>query len=470
MFRTEGMRIRDQYGRQRIFKGINLCFKYDRMSDHIINRWHKHIDEVLDALCDNGVNIIRLGFTWAALEPEENEYDQRMFDFLKFFVDKCRGRGIYIVLDTHQDLFCSKFKFGDGAPEWVTKDYARKSPVAIWAEGYFYVRDVQRAFNDFWRNKNDIQSKFIKLWGVICDEFKDYENVIALDYLNEPMITDNSNKVFCTLVNNAVKVGLNREFHAERYFENGRERSGFLRMALAIALKVRTIGNLKKFLKAIDDYDAFSKIVDSLEQYTKDFNSEYFQPFIDEVSKNRCNENCIALFEHNYYSNLGVPFTIEPGDNYVYSPHAYDLFIDSALYNSYSSNARVKYILDSIRQNQLKMNVPVIMGEWGGSAHKGNEWIKHVDYVYSLIEKNQWSSIYWNYLYQNKEFTRVMNRPYPCAVCGDIVEYSSNSESRHFALSYICNDNTAPTIVYVPGKGYVEYSNTIGENIIEIDY
>ena len=85
MFRTEGMRIRDEYGRQRIFKGINLCFKYDRMSDHIINKWHKHIDEVLDALCDNGVNIIRLGFTWAALEPEENEYDQRMFDFLKFF-------------------------------------------------------------------------------------------------------------------------------------------------------------------------------------------------------------------------------------------------------------------------------------------------------------------------------------------------------------------------------------------------
>ena len=90
-------------------------------------------------------------------------------------------------------------------------------------------------------------------------DYKDYENVIALDYLNEPMITDNSNKVFCTLVNNAVKVGLNKDFHAERYFENGRERSGFLRMALAIALKVRKIGNLKNLFITIKGYRQIRK-------------------------------------------------------------------------------------------------------------------------------------------------------------------------------------------------------------------
>ena len=65
---------------------------------------------------------------------------------------------------------------------------------------------------------------------------------------------------------------------------------------------------------------------------------------------------------------------IEPPDNSIYSPHVYDLFIDSPLYNKYSSNERVRYIFDNVRKNQLNMNVPVVMGEWGGLCPKKTDW------------------------------------------------------------------------------------------------
>ena len=76
-------------------------------------------------------------------------------------------------------MFYSNGKHGDGAPKWITRDYKEKQPLAIWAEGYFYMQDVQRAFNDFWRNKNGMQDEFISMWKRLNDEFKGFDNVLA---------------------------------------------------------------------------------------------------------------------------------------------------------------------------------------------------------------------------------------------------------------------------------------------------
>ena len=291
---------------------------------------------------------------------------------MKKFVSTAQDNNIYVLLDVHQDLYCSKFRFGDGAPSWVTKDYPRKRPVAIWAEGYFYFKDVQRAFNDFWRNKNDVQSDFSEFWDKLVLEFKGFDNVIGYDFLNEPMITDHSNKIFCQLAGNGLKEGTNENLCVDDYFKNGRERRGFIRMFFAFMHRVNKHGGLKKFLNKLDSYEAFGNAVNGLEKYTEGFNREYYQPFVDSMA-DKIDDDKLAFFEHNYYSNLGIPFEIQTKDNYIYSPHAYDLFIDSPLYNNYSSNARIKYIIDSIHKNQLTMNVPVVMGEWGGSAQNGHK-------------------------------------------------------------------------------------------------
>lgn len=469
MFYPDKMTLRDSYGRQRIFKGINICIKKDRFT-YFVYRKARKLDKLFDQYAAQGINMIRLGFNWAALEPRRGQYDQRAFALLKQYVQAAQDRDMYVLLDVHQDLFCSKFRYGDGAPRWVTKAYARKRPIAVWAEGYFYFQDVQRAFNDFWRNKNQVQQDFSRLWDKIIEEFQDYDHVIGYDFLNEPMITDHSNTVFCRLIDQTLAAAVGESFCAQAYFQNGKEKRGFLQLCGAVLKRIQKTGGLHSFLHAIDSASVFGAAVKGLEAYTQAFNRESYQPFMDAMAAKTDGTEKLAFFEHNYYSNLGIPFDLDTQARWVYSPHAYDLFIDSPLYNRFSSNARIRYILDAIRQNQLRMQTPVVMGEWGGSARHGHQWIAHIDYVYSVFEQNQWSCIYWNYKIKDKKFTAVMNRPYPCAVCGEITAYRSDSKTRHFRLDYTCLENTAPTVVYVPGKGYLEYDNQVGNNVIELDY
>lgn len=472
MFYIDGTKIRDELGRERIFRGANFCFKITTMD--IFEKRAKKVYHFVDALArameQNGANLIRLGFTWSMLEPVENEYDDRAFKLLKDTVAMCQERGIYVFLDCHQDLFYNNKGIGDGAPEWLTKDYKKQRPLAIWAEGYFYMQDIQRAFNDFWDNKNGMQDKFVKLWKKVIAELGEYDNIIAYDYLNEPMIYGNSNDVFCALIDGACKEGLGIDFNAKRYYQNGNEKSGFAKMALALYKEIRTVSRLKTFLNNLDDYNAFSKVVSSCEKYIDGFDKKYYQPFFDKMVDSCGDDKHFNFFEHSYYSNLGLPFSINSGKNGIYSPHAYDVFIDSPLYNAYSSNDRIKYILDNIRKNQENMNVPVVMGEWGGGANNGNEWIKHIDYIYSVLEQNHWSNIYWAYRFKNKDFVNMINRPYPVAVCGDIISYKTDSKLRTFELTYDCKDNNAKTLVYVTGKGVVEFDNKIGINRIELKY
>lgn len=475
MFYIDGAKIRDEYGRERIFRGMNFCFKITNMDEaesffKKIKNFDNYTNNLFDVAENYGTNLIRLGFTWSMLEPKEGEFDSRAFDLIKRFANEADKRGIYVLLDCHQDLFFSNKGIGDGAPEWLTKDYKKQKPLVIWAEGYFYMKSIQQAFNDFWDNKNAMQDKFVKLWKRVIDEFKTYDNVIAYDYLNEPMIYGSSNKVFCTMINTAIKEGIGEDFNAEKYFQGNNEKIGFVKMSLAIYKKIKTIGNLKKFLKALDSYEKFSNVVNACYEHTKDFASDYYQGFIDKMANECGDDKHFNFFEHSYYNNLGLPFEIECKDNYIYSPHAYDVFIDSPLYNKYSSNERIKVILDGIKANQDSMNVPVVMGEWGGGANNGNAWIEHIDYIYNVLEENHWSNIYWAYRFKNPDFVKMINRPYPVAVCGDIIEYKSDSKRREFRLKYTCTEDKAKTIIFIPNKGFTELDNKIGENLIELTY
>lgn len=468
MFYIDGMKIRDEYGRERIFRGINICLKFEEMGITEFHKAEKELKKGIKNALEYGANIVRLGFNWAMLEPEENVYDEKILKMLKDFVQELKDNNIYVLLDMHQDLFFKNVNVGDGAPKWLTEDYKKLKPVAIWAEGYFYMRDVQRAFNDFWQNKNGMQDRFVKLWQMVTDEFSEYDNVIAYDYFNEPQINDNSNKAFCSLVDNALMQGLGVKFNAEKYFKNGQERRGFVRMALAIVRKVKSPKRLKAFLNTMDSYDLFGKAVSDIEKYVAPFSEKYYQPFFDNISSKCDDGRHLHFFEHCYYSNLGVPFEIKIKENYIYSPHAYDIFIDSPLYNNYSSNERIKFIFDGIRKNQIKMNVPVVMGEWGGGA-VGNEWVSHIDYIYSLIEENHWSSIYWGFR-ENHKFLKTIIRPYPVAVCGDIGSIKSDSEKRTFELTYTCNDTSHNTEIFIPERGIVAFKNKIGKNVIFLEY
>lgn len=467
-FYCDGLVLRDEHGRERIFKGINLCFKVSTkklLSNSLPSK-------LLPILKENGVNIVRLGVNWSYIEPRDNELNEAVIDGIRNWVEQLGKEGIYVVLDMHQDLFFCNGGVGDGAPKWVLDSSIKeKKPMFIWAEGYFYMRGVQQAFNDFWQNKNGVQDKFIRMWRRVAEAVEEYDNVIAYDYLNEPQVVDNANRLFCLMMNNICRNALGFELNADECYKNGRERLGFLKMSWRIAKNVKTTARLKYLFEYMDNYEHMGEAVSGFGDITKDFDSEYYQPFFDRMDSEINKGNMLSLFEHNYYANLGVPFGIKANERSVYSPHAYDFFIDSQLYNNYSSNERIRYIIDGIRANQERMNVPVIMGEFGGGANNGSKWIEHIDYVFTQIEKHHWSNIYWAYRFKNKDFMEMANRPYPVAVCGDIIEYRVDSSTRSFYLKYNCDrEYPVDTEIYIPKGEIKHYKAQAGVNEIEFTY
>ena len=96
MFYKDGLAIRDEYGRQCIFKGVNVCIKKDHFN-YFVYRMEKKFDKMFAEYVENGINIIRLGFNWSALEPEKNCFDERAFGFLKKFVSTAQDNNIYVL-------------------------------------------------------------------------------------------------------------------------------------------------------------------------------------------------------------------------------------------------------------------------------------------------------------------------------------------------------------------------------------
>ncbi|MGN0527482.1 MAG: cellulase family glycosylhydrolase [Eubacterium sp.] len=471
-FYCDNMKIRDEHDRQRIFKGINLCMKDPKISPRRLKKFlYTAGSTSLEACKKCGVNIIRLGITWALIEPKRGIYNNEALTVIKEFVNDCEDMGIYVVIDMHQDLFSKKFH-GDGAPDWAIDDNIKgQKYLAIWAEGYFYMDSVQQAFSDFWNNKNGCLDDFARCWDYLRNYFKDCSNVIGFDYLNEPYVDKNGRKIFLEIVKRMYALSFGKDFDFEKYFIASKDRNGFIKSVLKIASAVKSPSGVKKLLSDIDDYGNFKNVIDGLEKYTDEFNKGNYQKFTDMMSgKNKTDK--FNLFEHNYYANLGVNFDIDMPKNSIYSPHAYDLFIDSPLYDNYSSNDRVQYILDKIRDNQLKMNVPVIFGEWGGTGFTGEKWTEHIDYIYRQFEKNQWSSIYWHLDNNKKRLIEVFNRPYPCAVCGDITEYSTDVNSRTFTMRWVQADDCkdVKNIVFIPQLGFTEIDGKKGENSITMKY
>ncbi len=471
MFYCDNLKIRDEYGRERIFRGVNFLIKEHNAHKNLACKQllKKKVFKDMKAI---GVNIVRLGITWAAIEPLEGKYNDDLISALKEFIEKCAEHNIYVMFDMHQDLF-SHYFHGDGAPKWaIDPSYSHPKQFAIWAEGYFYMQGVQNAFYDFWTNRNNVQTKFIKMWSHVANSLSDCENIIGFDYFNEPYIHKDGRKVFLTLASNVIKTAYGKDVNFEKYFKKSKDKVGFAKMVLKIHSFIRTKKRLHNLLTIMDSEENFYDAIKGLKDYTTEFNSDYYQPFFDKISKTANKKGIFNFFEHNYYANLGLPFEIEGKENDIYSPHAYDIFIDSPLYNKYSSDNRINCILSEIRKNQLNMNVPVLFGEWGGDA-PGHEWIKHIDFIMGEFEKYHWSSIYWGYNFKKDELNDIFNRPYPVAVCGDIEEIKTDSKNRTFTLKWTCNKDfpdNVKTEIYVPGKGIVIYENKNGENEFEIKY
>lgn len=456
---VSGKRLVDEYGRERIFNGINFVYKgVEKDSDGVIRYKTDITPERLEALKAKGINIIRLGLTWAGIEPEQGKYNLTYLDGYKEILKLCEKHEIYVFIDWHQDLFstfCSAP--GDGAPEWACiHTEKRQDPLLIWAEGYFFHKDIHRSFDSFWNNEEingrGMRDRYCDMLTFTAEYCKDCKAVMGYDIFNEPFPGTPGGKIFRTLVKNGAETIL---------FNKRVDRKNLITNAIK--------KDVMAMLSVADDPKVYHSIIDCAKDMLFEFDTKKYYPFLVAAAEaiRKADKTGIILSENCYYSNLGIPCSVprityssgEREENHVFSPHGYDITVDTPLTNN-ASPYRVDFIFDEHKRTQERLNVPVIVGEWGGMV-PGSDKYPALEHLIEKFDSNKWSQTYWHYFdgLENNEIMNIISRPVPQAVAGTIKGYSYNRKERIFTLSYTGSSTIkAPTLIYLPSEPKKIYS------------
>jgi endoglycosylceramidase len=187
----EGRWFTDAGGRVVILHGHNMVFKVrsyrpaepDFGADDA--RW----------LQRHGFNTIRLGIIYKGLEPEppeggEPQYRDGYLRSIAKTESQLARRGVFTLLDFHQDLYNERFQ-GEGWPDWqVLDDGVPSEPQQGFPANYIVNAGLQRAFDNFWANTEaegrGLQDAYGDAWAHVAAKFRDRPYVVGYDILNEP--------------------------------------------------------------------------------------------------------------------------------------------------------------------------------------------------------------------------------------------------------------------------------------------
>ncbi|KAH7245032.1 putative cellulase [Fusarium tricinctum] len=209
--------IVDEYGRIRFFHGTNVVMKEAPWYRPF--QWIPGVpsfgEQDLQTLHDMGLNIVRLGHSWAGAEPVRGKYNQTFLDIMKKQTMLAEEQGIYVLVDVHQDVLAKQF-CGHGVPDWlVQKDWItgfRRFPFPQklkpfttdsngfpspesqcgsidWSLSYLSVA-VGNAFGRLYNNFDGLGDTFAAYWKKLASEYVETTNIVGYNLLNEPWAGD----------------------------------------------------------------------------------------------------------------------------------------------------------------------------------------------------------------------------------------------------------------------------------------
>lgn len=445
---TNQMRLLDETGRERIFNGINLVYKGEKNPITYEIEYIPNWDEKVFRWCkENGFNLVRLGIIWDAIEHEKGIYNEGYLDWVQKMLDLCEAHGIYAFLDMHQDLYSCMY--ADGAPKWATLiEDKLHTPGQLWSDAYLFSDAVKRAFENFWMNKEiekgmGVQDYYIQTWSHVIGRLKDHPALIGYDFLNEPFPGECSLEIFGTLLGAYAQL-------------TGQQ------MSLEELVEAFSDSKRKyELLKAFEDKTLYTQMTLAAESLVEAFDTTRLKDFYERMAEaiRKITSKGIIMMENCYFSNLGIPCNIPLLQNkqgeveplQAYAPHGYDLVVDTSDI-VYASNNRVDVIFDTHRAVQKRLGIPVIVGEWGAHAMY-EEGLGHIEYLLDKFDRYKWSQTYWCY-HEGIDKAPVMaklNRPYPQAVCGEILSYGYDRAHQIFTLEWQ-EDKGVESIIYLPAE------------------
>jgi endoglycosylceramidase len=164
--RSNGEFILDAYGRVTLLRGANVPAQYYKPFEFDSRN--------LEVLRSFGFNFIRLGLAWDKAEPEEGEYDMEYLRSIVEFARLAGDYGMYVTPEVHQVAWCSP---GSGVPVWMCSEPAKN--------GLDFAA-IFRETGRFWDDP-ELQDKLIRFWVMIVEQFKDLDNVMGYNPMNEPL-------------------------------------------------------------------------------------------------------------------------------------------------------------------------------------------------------------------------------------------------------------------------------------------
>lgn len=442
---TQNLCFRDSLGRTRFFSGMNI-------DDKLIGQKsfrYKLDEEFFKRYAARGFNLIRLAVTWENIEPVIEKYNESYLKSLDGIFALAEKYGIYILLDMHQDLY-SGFGGGtpgDGAPLWasLTDGIEPKPPKFVWVEGYLFGKWVHNCFDHFWNNDpvngRGLQDRYADMWRMLAARYGNSPALFGFDLLNEPFPGSDAKPMIKRLVRSALK---------EVVFGK--------KIKLGVILKSLIRKDMPKLLDSVGG-DAVRDIMEKIDSLAEKFDLEKYSPFLNKITEaiREITPNGIIMIEQSFLCNGGVsqfvpPITVNGQKEPLqcFGPHSYDMTVDTPLYK-YANADRVKAFFAEMRKTQIRLDVPVIVGEWGGcSDNRDTSWFGHANELLDYFDENRWSQTYWDYHGDDLDspLMQMLCRTYPIAVAGTVDRYYTDRESNCFVLEYR-SDNEGESIIYV---------------------
>ncbi|MBQ6020162.1 MAG: cellulase family glycosylhydrolase [Clostridia bacterium] len=491
---TRGRSFVDDAGCERFFHGVNLVYKGDHSKKGVEAFLPGDWDEALvSRLRDHGFNCVRLGLIWEAVEPSPGVYCEEYLDFFLDFADILKKYGIYFYLDMHQDLFGAMGTpwGGDGAPDWAYLSGGKKprKPFFVWAEGYFFPGSVTRGFDAFWHNAPaadgvGVKDRFTAMWAYVADRFKEKENLLGFDVFNEPFPGSPGSRVFLKVVKNAALQFL---------FNKSVPRK-------EIVGKIMESKDVGAVFDTINDPEVYRRVLAGTYETIRRFDLSLYFPFLRQVSSaiRQKTDRGIIFAENCYFSNMGIPCSVPrlvykngtKESNFAFAPHGYELTVDTPIMETAPVD-RVEFVFREHVRTQNRMNVPVLVGEWGGFNGDTPGSRRHLGYLLDFFDGNLWSNTFWCWHRAMEEagVLALLRRPYPHSVPGRTEASRFDAENNRFTLDFEADRNieeplrvylpTSPERVSCPGKYAVkehgaafllEATAVSGRNHIEITF